>query len=249
MERVYNISNRGCQFIYHWLFYILAGLRHIEHSGKKVNVLMPWYKDAGFHDDSLKYFEDSFNFLTEMPHGTFEVVQFEGEPLLDKDRIAKDGYLYIRNRLLCGKRYCIDPMRRVYITRKGSEHLNTNKGVLHHSVINEEEMMNLLTFYKFEIVKLEDLSLEQKIELFCNANVIMSPFGGGLTFTAFMNPGQTVIELVKPGMDHNMQHYKVICNAFGISYRRFTDVNYVDEHANIHIQLDNLQKLLSTICV
>ena len=245
METVYELDNRGFEFIYHWFYYILAGLRTLEVPGKRVKVVMPWFKDHGFHNDSFKYFEDSFEFLTSAP--ACRVIRHSGEPLLDKDRIAKDGYLYVRQRLLKGKSFSVDPKKRVYITRKGAERLVMNKGIVHHSVINEAEMYNLLTFYGFEVVQLENLSLDEKIELFCTAKIIMGPFGGGLTFSGLMSPEQTLIELVTPRMDHNMRHYKVICELFGIKYVRFMDVNYVAEHGNIHLKLDNLARLLQSL--
>ena len=57
METVYELESCGSDFIYHWFYLVLAGLRKLEAPGRKVKVVMPWYKDHGFHNDSLKYFD------------------------------------------------------------------------------------------------------------------------------------------------------------------------------------------------
>ena len=245
MRIVYVLEDRFFKAIYHWFFLILAALRSIEKKEEKVDVYLPWYKDYGYHGESLVYFQDKFNFLFE-PHQVENSIKisFHGEPLLQADTVSADAYRYIRNVLLKDKSYTMIPKKYIYITRKGSEKIESNNGIIHHAVVNESELRSLLSKYGFEVIQLEDFNLEEKIKIFREAEVIVSPFGGGLTFTALCEPTQKVIELVSPHMPLNMRHYEVICKVFNIPYTRFIDVQTIDTHYNILVNLESLLKIL-----
>jgi hypothetical protein len=248
MEKVYELENRGYQFIYHWFFLTLAGLRHLEKPGCKVKVYMPWYKDLGYHNDSLPYFSDKFEFLcTSNNRPKCPVEFFHGESLIGHDRIATDGYLYVREALLRNKTYEVEKGKRVYITRTGSASLESNRGNLHHAVLNEADLVELLTAHGFTVVHLEELNLEQKIALFRTAEVIVAPFGGGLTFTALCEPWQNVIELVSPRLSIHLHHYRIICEELGVPYTRFEAVYTADDNLNIHVDIDKLRGTLASI--
>ena len=247
MESVYCLENRGFIWIWHWFFLILSGLRFLEKDDKKVKIYMPWFKDYGFHNDSLKYFDDKFDFQFETPREGVSIQYFHGEPLVTRDRIAKDGYLYIRNKLLRGKSYTVVPGKRVYITRRGSEQLVSHNGVAKRQVLNESELCNLLSVLNIEVVRLELLNVEEKIRLFRESEIILAPIGSGLTLVALMEPTQKVIEFMSPSQPSDMKHCKVICEELSIPYYSFSNVNFVDSNDNLNLKLDDLNNLLSTI--
>jgi hypothetical protein len=245
MDTVYVLEDRCFRAIYHWFFLILAGLRHLENSSTKVNICMPWFVDYRYNTESLEYFKDKFNFFFDLKSvGPLQKIPFHGEPLLQADTVSGDAYRYIRNLLLKGKSYTMIPKKYVYITRKGSEKIESNNGRVHHAVVNESELRSLLSKYGFEVIQLEDFNLEEKIKIFREAEVIVSPFGGGLTFTALCEPTQKVIELVSPHMPLNMRHYEVICKVFNIPYTRFMDVETIDTDYNILVNIESLLKIL-----
>lgn len=247
---IYRLENRAYNYIYHWFFLILAGLRHLENDNEKVNVYMPWcnIQYCNYVEESIEYFKEHFNFIFEIKSSdiqSYEWIDFHGEKLLQADTIDIEGYKYIRNKLLKDKLYIIQPKKYVYITRRGAENLENNNNMVHHAVVNEDKFRNILQKYGFEVIQLEHFNLEEKIRIFRESEIIVAPFGGGLTFTVLCEPTQKVIELVSPFMANDMQHYKVICNTLNIPYIRFTEVETLNNY-NIVIDLDKFEECIQT---
>jgi hypothetical protein len=245
MDSVYELENRGFEYFYHWIFCILSGLRFLEKDDKKTDIYMPWLKEHGFHYEALSYFEDKFNFFTtkDKIEGR-EVKFFHGEPLLAADRIADEGYTYIRNKMLSKVNYKMIPKKYVYISRKNSEKLVSNVKKIrpvHHSIINEEELINMLSSFDFEIIHLENLNFNEKIRLFCEAEIIVAPYGGSLVPSIVSSTPQKIVELVNICV-HNTgwRHYKIICEKTGANHYTYCDINYSDAEFNIHLKLDKL---------
>jgi capsular polysaccharide biosynthesis protein len=231
---------------------MLSGLRLIEKPKEKVDVYLPWLKDTGFQTDSLRYFEDKFNFLKkedEVQGRT--IVKFNGEIELAADRIADEGYTYIREKLLGKTHYTMIPKKYVYISRKKSTQLVSNlarKKPLHHSVINEEELIIMLSGFGFQTVCLEDLNFHEKLRLFCEAEIIISPFGGSLVPCIVSSAPQKIIELVDFTVHlTGWRHYKIICEKTGAHHYTYADINYSDADFNIHLKLDKLFELLKQL--
>ena len=76
--------------------------------------------------------------------------------------------------------------RRIYISRDKAGW---------RKVVNERELMQTLRRHRFERFFLEDLSSQEQIQLFQEAEVIVGPHGAGLANVVFTPPGATVIEL------------------------------------------------------
>ncbi|NEQ41062.1 MAG: DUF563 domain-containing protein [Okeania sp. SIO3I5] len=136
-------------------------------------------------------------------------------------------------------------MARIYITRNKAKH---------RRVINEEEIVDLLSQYGFITIELETLSVVEQVRLFANAKVIVSPHGSGLTNIMFCQPGTTVIELVSP--NYIRHYYWVISQQLGLKYyylmgdeysyyplRQIMYPNPLTE--DITINLGKLEKMLS----
>lgn len=250
MDPVYLLEDRGFNLFYHWIFYMLASLRQIEKQDRKVDIYMPWFHDYGYHRDSLKYFEEHFNFFfKESEIEGRELIVHPGETILGTDRIAEDGYHYVRNKILKYDTTAMIPGKFVYITRNGCEKLESNvdRG-RHHSVINEPELINMLSAFGFQIVTLETLSFAEKVKLYREAEIVIAPYGGSLVPSVFGSLGQTIIELSSIEVVANgWQHYGIICDIIGIRYYAYRHVNYRDEQFNIHVKLEELYKLLCAL--
>lgn len=87
---------------------------------------------------------------------------------------------------------------RIYVTRK-----NAKK----RKIINEEEVINLLRKFEFEVVDFEEYNFVDQISIASNANVIVSIHGAGLTNIFFMPSDGYVLELIHKEM-------KVLCYYF-----------------------------------
>ncbi|MDY6804001.1 MAG: tetratricopeptide repeat protein [Cyanobacteriota bacterium] len=84
---------------------------------------------------------------------------------------------------------------RIYISRNRARY---------RRVLNEEEVISLLSKYGFATIVPESIPWEEQIALFANAKAIVSPHGSGLTNIMFCQPGTKVIELFSP---HYIRHY------------------------------------------
>ena len=81
--------------------------------------------------------------------------------------------------------------RRIYVSRSRQKI---------RRLLNEEEILPLLSQYDFEIVYFEEMSFEQQIEVVRHAEVLMGVHGANLTNMLFMSSGSHVIELLNEGM-------------------------------------------------
>jgi capsular polysaccharide biosynthesis protein len=71
---------------------------------------------------------------------------------------------------------------------------------LFRNLLNRESLRNLLEGFGFESVKPEQLSVSEQINLFADAEIVVSESGAALTNIMFMKPGSRVVE-IHPGTD------------------------------------------------
>jgi hypothetical protein len=76
------------------------------------------------------------------------------------------------------------PFRRLYVTRRDAR----------RRILNEDEIVDLLSPEGFEVVCPGDMTLFDQIRLFSEAEVIVGAHGAGLTNTMFAAEGTTLIE-------------------------------------------------------
>lgn len=89
----------------------------------------------------------------------------------------------------------IAPSKKVFISRKN----DLAKDASDNRTLYEEECEQFFSSIGFEIVNGEGFeSLKDEISYFRNASVVVGMTGSGLTNSMFMNPGQTVVEIVCP---------------------------------------------------
>jgi hypothetical protein len=94
-----------------------------------------------------------------------------------------DAALQIKDRLgiQSAKRF-----RRIYISRRDSSA---------RRMLNEEDLIETLCKYGFEIVSLSDLSFESQVRLFSEAVIVVASHGAGLANLIFCSPVTFVLEL------------------------------------------------------
>lgn len=78
---------------------------------------------------------------------------------------------------------------RIYISRKTASY---------RRVVNEDEIIAVLSQFGFAAIALETLSFREQVALLSAAKIIVSPHGAGLTNLVFCNPGAKVIEIFAP---------------------------------------------------
>jgi hypothetical protein len=95
------------------------------------------------------------------------------------------------------------PTRKVFISRALTTGRNYDAPTLSYSnddrMDNHEKLDSLFESMGYEIIKTEQLgSFQEQIDLFYETKVLASITGSGLANAAFMQPGQTLIEIITP---------------------------------------------------
>jgi capsular polysaccharide biosynthesis protein len=128
---------------------------------------------------------------------------------------------------------------RIYISRKDTSIRN---------VVNEDEVCELLSKYNFVTYKLSQLNFIEKVRLFANAEMIVSPTGAGLIHMYFSKPGTKVLEI--------FSNIFVVGPSFDIAGKVGLDYHYMIAKAigkgkglkqNIHVDVDQLKEVLENM--
>lgn len=265
-ETIFHLENRGSMYIYHFIYYNLAGLYYIEHKlynikghdatkqGSTFPILSKVVSNPShevtypikihmndikpFHREAFEMIQDKFILVEDLNTlEDYEVVNIYG------GYVNKDLNIivpYIRNLFISKVKGC--PEKNIYITRKFTSKFHNN--ILKRYMINEEAFLQEFQD-KFEYIVLEDLSFKEKIELFMNAKNIISTHSGGLSFITFCNKYTNIIEVLNngtSGFPHN--HYSDISAVLKLSnYRRYTNINE-DKNGNFYLNINDFKKYL-----
>lgn len=97
--------------------------------------------------------------------------------------------------------------KRIYISRRDAKY---------RKVINEQEVMEVLNTYGFKTVHLEDIKVIEQIELFANAQMVVSVHGAGLTNILFCPANTKVLEIYS--QYYYDSGYRLLAHALGFSY-------------------------------
>ncbi len=117
---------------------------------------------------------------------------------------------------------------KIYISRQNSSYRN---------LINEADVIYKLKKLNFKIIFLNNLKIFQEIEIFSNADVIVSPTGSALTNILFCNAGTKIFE-ISPKYSFNYEdrfkfRYQFISQTLKLKYKRIeaesVNVKKIDE--------------------
>lgn len=103
-------------------------------------------------------------------------------------------------------------LRRFTLRKNNEEGLNvfiSRKKALHRKLLNEEEITDYLRTKNFQIIFLEDLSLEKQMKIGNQAQNVICPWGAGSNFFIFMNKNSNLYEL---GPRDRMNITPLFCN-------------------------------------
>ena len=200
-----------------------------------------------FKEKHFSLIKDKFELIEDLNaiEGDYEVVSIYGA--LGNDDVNNKIYEYLRGLFLENLKEIggIIPKKRIFITRKNSE--TQHYGVLKRSILNENELINMLQKYNFEYVQLESLNTYEKIKLFMESEVILSPHSGSLTFLLFANPNSKIIEILNHGTS-GFPHYQYIkiCTQLNLNYNRYQNIQE-DINRNFQIDVNDFEKYLVSL--
>ena len=93
-------------------------------------------------------------------------------------------------------------------------------------MINEDELVAVLTKFGFKSIAPESMSVAEQISLFATAEVVIGAHGAALTNTVFCSPGTKVIEIFAP--DYVNHCYRKLSSQVGLEYWEFIGERVLD---------------------
>ncbi|BBD57023.1 capsular polysaccharide biosynthesis protein-like [Planktothrix agardhii CCAP 1459/11A] len=176
----------------HWLMDCLPKLALIESLDSSIKKNLKFI----IPDGSTPYIVDSLKLLGIQENQT---IQIQEESIIVENLILcraaenparpkKMHFLAMRNKLLSS---FIDEenvrlaSKRIYVSRSQSS----------RKIVNEAEILQILTKYNFEVIHCEKMSLAEQIKIFSEAEIILGPHGAGMYNQIFCHSGTSIIEI------------------------------------------------------
>ncbi|MCL2931175.1 MAG: glycosyltransferase family 61 protein [Trichodesmium sp. MAG_R03] len=169
----------------HWLMDGLPKLALLESLKQELKFIIP-KNSPSYIIDSLKLLGIKEQQLIKIQHPCLVVEKLILIHGAQKNgRVCKKYILKIRNKLLQAINDNNKPDKLIYISRSNY----TRK------IINESEILPIIKKYNFEILRCEELSFREQINIFSQAQVLLGPHGAGIYNQIFCNRGAIIIEI------------------------------------------------------
>jgi hypothetical protein len=114
-------------------------------------------------------------------------------------------------------------------------------------IANEEELLPGLLEMGFQVCRLENMTFEEQVRLFRNAEVVVGPHGAGFTNLIFSKPGTRVVEILTKG--HERRCYWTLSAELGHEYRFYLGTPKFPERKgepDINLNINSFLNLLKT---
>ena len=197
--------------------------------------------------ESLDIIKDEYNVINYNDITDEDIVIFNyGEQILDDPyHISSEGYQFIKKLLLSKLSFTnsVHKGKKYFVSRNKSHELSGNNSTKRRQILNESELLPILEKYNIEMIFLEDYSTAEKIEIFQNSSLIVSPNSGSLTFTIFSGENLKVIELNVPNPNQISYQYKNQCDFFNVPYYKFM-TEKIDDNDNMIVNIDEFNSFL-----
>jgi capsular polysaccharide biosynthesis protein len=233
------IGGSGSTNYFHWLFDSLARIHLLKKSGwfDKVDwFVVPSYK--------VNYQRESLDMLG-IPRD--KIIEGDVELHLQADLLLASTYVrYFEHVPL----WCCNFLRDNFLKPVIAERLNTSPLVYisrrdanRRRIVNEDELIDLLSGYGFKCYELTSLSFLEKIELFRKAKVVVAVHGAGQANLVFCDHGTEVLEIVPDGFVFPI--FYDICNKVGANYTYLiskADTAKTTINSNIVVDLEEVRE-------
>ncbi|NDK55511.1 glycosyltransferase family 61 protein [Pontibacter fetidus] len=226
---------------YHWFFDCLPRLYFVLQEVKEpVQVIMRRDLPA-YMLQTLQFILQEYPQATVVYIGKHEKWQLEEFILPSFMANTQSGYLpkevgaWLRNKLWKG--YGVQPTtlkKRIYISRANAK---TRR------VLNEQELLPILAKHNFEIVRAEELSYQEQVQLFYTTETIVAPHGAGLTNLLF-SENCKVLEFHPSNLIKT--HYFLLCKGLGFEYSAIVG-SVGDMRENYTIDVPQVERWLSKL--
>ncbi len=228
------------------MIYMIGGIRHFY---KKQELNLIQIRDIennllDFQSEIIDLFPENLKFIksndARLLDEGFELIENHGEVYSEK--IDSECYFFLK-KILTSK-INLDgefKKKKFILSRNKSPYLRCNGGAKNRLIVNESEIESKLRDHNFEIINLEDFTVSQKIKIFQESQIIVSPNSGGLVFSLFSSQDTNIIELnvQNPTQIWHTNHYSNMCNDLDLKYFKYT-TKKVDCNDNMYVDCDDL---------
>jgi hypothetical protein len=223
-ETVYVLANRANNIFMHWFLYLISGLYDLKHLPKPIKFHTVVTLD--FQRETLPLLKPDFEFV-ENTDG-YTIVKYEGAPCKTIYTVEDHYYHFVRNQILVKNHLerTEKPFRRIYISRSKSHLVTYPIGAKRRQLVNEHILTDMLKEYGFECIHLEDYSMLDKIRLFQEASIIITPNGGALACAYFASKDTKIVSITCPNPAE--LHYAHLCNILSIPFYFYNKVKCYD---------------------
>jgi capsular polysaccharide biosynthesis protein len=223
------ITDEWSEGYFHWLTDALPRLFAVENVSKTNIVVLPKKLEA------FEYIKESLKLLNYRAH-FFEGALFVRELVLPSHTAPTGNYNNhfinsVRNRFLKSFE-TTRAFRKVFISRSKAAKRKIN---------NEEEIINLLELYGYEIHYFEDYSFEKQIQIMSETKTLIGIHGAGLTNMLFMQEGGQVLELRNKNDIHNNCYFSLASELNHNYFYQQCEGNSQDTHmANLTVSAEEM---------
>lgn len=271
-ETIFYLEGRGGIWMYHFFIYNLSGLCYIinkiygcrgssgtsvllDDKSKIVNnptsnqISFPikiHMKDiVPFQKETFEIIKDKVELIEDLSivNYDYEIVSIYGDTC--EQSIGDNRNItipFLRNLFLQRCHYNLIKGKRIYVTRKNSE--PQHYGTLKRHMLNEDKFIEILNKYNIEYIQLEEYSMLEKIKLFMESELIISPHSGCLTLLIFLNINSKVIEILNKGTEgFSHVHHIDTCKILGLNYNRYSNIDE-DIDGNFYLNMVEFEKYL-----
>lgn len=239
MKVVYEIQDQANYEFYHWFYFALGQLSQIKDISGVVYFTVP-HSHFEFQTESLKLLEHTYKCVNDTPFLENTEIRKLKPITLDTYNCPNETeiYSFLRTNFLTKNTFqSIRPLSRlVYISREKTKNIKRH-------VLNESVFIPELIQRGFEIVYLEDFSFLEKVKLFLEARIVVTPSGGALSLGFFLNPDAVVIELVLNNIFTWSRQFNPIFKELNLNNKHYTNLNAVDKDLNIVTSINEYANL------
>ena len=200
IDKAYYVTNSNSKNFFHWFLDVLQKLEFMERNyrvtAEKGFVIIPSNYKADFMLSSLAAFD--FRLFQQDNDQLVLVKSLMVVPdLAPTGNYRREVVTNLRERLrsfFLTKLNEGRQVKRVYITRR-----NAKK----RKIVNEDELLPVLSKFRFEVIDMDALSFKQQVQVMLGAEMLVSLHGAGLTHMLWMKDRGKVLEIRASGDGQN----------------------------------------------